>query len=148
MSELKPELLSQVKIAMKSGDKTRLAALRLISAAVKQIEIDQRKDLTDPEIMTVLEKMKKQRADSIEQYTKAERQDLLEQEEFEVRVINEFLPTPFSLQELEAVVKEAIAATEAVKISDMKKVMEHLKPLVAGRASSKDLSEVARKLLA
>jgi uncharacterized protein YqeY len=147
MSALKNSVMDHVKVAMKAGDKSRLAVLRLISAAIKQVEIDNRCELADDAIMTILEKMKKQRKDSIEQYVNAQREDLVAQEQYEIDVINEFLPTPLNAEELEALVQQAIKETEAKVVADIGKVMEWLQPHIAGRASSKDVGALIRKNL-
>jgi len=148
MNTLKNRVMDEVKLAMKAGDKSRLATLRLMAAAVKQIEIDTRAELNDSDIMTVFEKMKKQRKDSIEQYINAQRDDLVAQEQYEITIINEFLPTPLSQEELQSLVKDAVNHTQAVVVADIGKVMEWLQPRIAGRASSKDVGALIRKLLA
>ena len=147
MSALKDQVMDQVKLAMKAGDKQRLAALRLMSAAVKQVEIDTRAVLSDAEVMSIFEKMKKQRKDSIEQYKAAQRDDLIAQEQYEIDVISEFLPTPFTQEELENLVRQAVDETQATVVLDTGKVMEWLAPHIAGRASSKDVGAAIRKLL-
>jgi uncharacterized protein YqeY len=142
MNTLKNRVMDEVKLAMKAGDKSRLATLRLMAAAVKQIEIDTRAELNDSDIM------KKQRKDSIEQYINAQRDDLVAQEQYEITIINEFLPTPLSQEELQSLVKDAVNHTQAVVVADIGKVMEWLQPRIAGRASSKDVGALIRKLLA
>lgn len=139
--------MDEIKLAMKAGDKPRLATLRLMSAALKQVEIDTRSELADSEIMAILEKMKKQRKDSIEQYITAGRNDLVAQEESEIEIIKEFLPTPFEPAALQLLVEQAIAETLATSVSDTGKVMDWLQPKIAGRASSKDVGALIRKIL-
>lgn len=147
MSTLKANLMDQIKTSMKAGDKSKLAALRLISAAVKQEEVDTRAELDDASIIKILEKMKKQRTDSIEQYTKAQREDLVAQESYEISVIGEFLPAQLTQEELHILVQDAINAVGAKAVSDISKVMEILKPAIAGKASAKDVGELIRKLM-
>lgn len=147
MTTLKTRVMDEIKLAMKAGDKPRLATLRLMSAALKQVEIDTRSELADSEIMVILEKMKKQRKDSIEQYITAGRNDLVAQEESEIEIIKEFLPTPFEPAALQLLVEQAIAETLATSVSDTGKVMDWLQPKIAGRASSKDVGALIRKIL-
>jgi uncharacterized protein YqeY len=147
MTTLKTRVMDEIKLAMKAGDKPRLATLRLMSAALKQVEIDTRSELADSEIMAILEKMKKQRKDSIEQYITAGRNDLVAQEESEIEIIKEFLPTPFEPAALQLLVEQAIAETLATSVSDTGKVMDWLQPKIAGRASSKDVGALIRKIL-
>lgn len=123
-----------MKTALKAGDKRRLGAVRLILAAVKQKEVDERKELGDPEVLAVLEKMLKQRRDSISQYEQAGRTDLAEQEAFEVGVIQGYMPAALGDAEITALIEEAIAATGAKAMADMGKVMAIVKPKIQGRA--------------
>lgn len=119
---------------MRAQDKRRLGVLRLITAAIKQKEVDERITLDDAQVMTTLEKMIKQRRDSIQQYQAGNRQDLAEQESFEIGIIQTFLPAQLSAAEIDAAVAAAIAATGAVTAKDMGKVMGALKSQLAGKA--------------
>ncbi|MCY4154151.1 MAG: GatB/YqeY domain-containing protein [Gammaproteobacteria bacterium] len=140
MSELKHRINEDVKSAMRSKDKERLAALRLISAAIKQREIDERINLDDAQVSAVLNKMAKQQRDSIEQYASAGRDDLVKKEQFELSIILGYLPQPLDAAQISAKVAEAIAATGAVGMKDMGKVMGQLQAALQGRA---DLSQVS-----
>ena len=131
---LKDTIISDIKVAMKSGDKDRLKVLRLVSASIKQVEVDQRKDLTDADVVSVLEKMQKQRRDSIEQFEKGGREDLAAIERAEMAVIEPYLPEKLSDAELDALIDEAISSTGAESIRDMGKVMGAIKAKAAGRA--------------
>jgi len=131
---LKQRIQDEMKSAMKAGDKRRLGVIRLILAALKQKEVDERIELEDSHVLTVLEKMVKQRRDSVTQYQQAGREDLAEQESFEIGVIQEYLPAALSEAEIAALVDEAVAATGAASVKDMGKVMGLLKPKLQGRA--------------
>lgn len=137
-----------MKAAMRSKDTLRLGVIRLINAAIKQREVDERIDLDDTQILTILDKMAKQRRDSIEQYTKGDRSDLADKERAEIEVINEFLPPALSDAELEAMVTDAIAATGASSPRDMGKVIGQLKPKVQGRADMGAVSAMIKAKLA
>lgn len=131
---LKDQIKDEMKTAMKAGDKPRLAVIRLMMAAVKQIEVDERKELNDAEVLAVIDKMNKQRRESIKQYNDANRQDLADIEQAEVEVLKTFLPEPLSADQVNQLVDEAIAATGAAGMQDMGKVMGILKPKLQGRA--------------
>lgn len=148
MSDLRTRINEDVKTAMKAKDKPRLNVLRLITAALKQKEVDERIELDDAQVLAVLEKMVKQRKDSIEQYQKAGRDELAEQEAFEIGIIQEYLPEQLSEAEIEALVDEALAATGARSMQDMGKVMGQLKPRLAGRADMGQVSQLIKKRLA
>jgi hypothetical protein len=137
-----------MRTALKAGDKRRLGAVRLILAAVKQREVDERTELTDPEVLAVLEKMLKQRRDSISQYEQAGRTDLAEQEAFEVGVIQGYLPAALGDAEIAALIEEAIAATGAKAMADMGKVMAIVKPKIQGRADMGAVSARVKQRLA
>ncbi|SRR5690554_1590869 len=145
MSELKGRITDSIKDAMRAGDKPRVATLRLITAAIKQREVDERKELGDDEIVAVLAKMVKQRRESIEQYDNAGRQDLADKERAEIEIINDFLPQPLSPEEIDAAIDRAISETGAESIKDMGKVMSLLRPQMQGRA---DLSAVSARIKA
>jgi uncharacterized protein YqeY len=131
---LKTRILDDVKAAMKAQDKPRLATLRLITAAIKQREVDERTEMDDAQVLSVLEKMIKQRRDSITQYEKAGRQELADQEKSEIAIIEDYMPEGLSEEEILAMVESAIAETGAASIRDMGKVMGLLKPQLQGRA--------------
>src|SRR5260370_16960174 len=131
---LREQLNEDMKAAMKARDPERLGALRLALAAVKQREIDERVTLDDAGVIAVIEKMIKQRKDSIAQYEKAARQDLADKEKFEISVIEAYLPQQLSQAEIDAIVAEAVDATGAKGPQDMGKVMGVVKPKLPGRA--------------
>lgn len=131
---LKQQITDEMKNAMKSGDKPRLGVVRLILAALKQIEVDERIELDDARVTATLDKMVKQRRESITQYEKAGRDELADQEKYEITVIQDFLPEQLGADEIDAMITEAIEATGAESIRDMGKVMGILKPKLAGRA--------------
>ena len=130
---------------MKAKDKPRLGVLRLITAAIKQREVDERINLDDNQVLAVLEKMLKQRKDSIAQYEKAGRNELAQQEASEISIIQEYLPEQLSDDEIDALIAEAISSTGAASMKDMGKVMGMLKPKLAGRA---DMGAVSGKIKA
>lgn len=131
---LKSRILDDVKNAMKAQEKSRLATLRLITAAIKQREVDERIELDDNQVLAVLEKMLKQRRDSIEQYRKAGRQELADQEQSEIDIIESYMPEGLGDAEIQAMVDAAIADSGASTVRDMGKVMGLLKPQMQGRA--------------
>lgn len=131
---LKGQITDDVKSAMKAGDKDRLKVLRLITAAIKQVEVDERRELDDPSVLAILGKMVKQRRDSISQYVQGERQDLADIERAEITVIEDYLPEELSDAELDELIEEAISATGAASIRDMGKVMSAIKTKAQGRA--------------
>ena len=130
---------------MRSGEKSRLQTIRLILAAIKQQEVDTRKELTDQNVTSVLTKMQKQRQESITQFKKANRQDLVDKESSELELIEEYLPEALSEDELCNLITEALTASGATSIKDMGKVMGILKPKITGRA---DLGAVSAKIKA
>jgi hypothetical protein len=142
---LKARITDDMKAALKAKDARRLGAVRLALAAVKQREIDDRKELGDAEVVGVLEKMIKQRRDSIAQYTAGGRQDLADQEQFEIDVLAAYLPQQASAAEIETAIGEAIAATGAKGVADMGKVMGQVKGKLAGRA---DMGQVSARVKA
>jgi len=128
---------------MKAGDKPRLATLRLMSAAIKQIEVDERIELDEPGTIAVLDKMLKQRRESIAQYEKANRDDLIAIEQAELEQIQEYMPAALSDDEIASVIEDAISSTGASSIKDMGKVMGKVKPTLQGKA---DMSAVSQKI--
>ncbi len=144
---LKAQIQADMKTAMKAGEKTRLGVIRLILAAVKQREVDERIELDDTQVLAVLDKMMKQRRDSIEQFGAAGRQDRVDVERFEVEVIQGYLPRALDEVELAALVEAAVTQSGAAAMSDMGKVMALLKPQVQGRADMGAVSaQVKRRL--
>jgi len=144
---LRETVLSDIKSVMKSGDKPRLAALRLLSAAIKQWEIDGRIELNDQQVLTVLDKMVKQRRESIRHYSEAGRHELVEQEEYEISVLQVYLPEPLSDAEIGTMLDKAIADSGAQSLADMGKVMGLMKPQVQGRADMGALSQLVKSRL-
>jgi len=146
-SQLKQRILEDVTACMRARDKERLATLRLVTAAIKQLEVDTRQELDDPGVLSVLEKMLKQRRDSLEQYTDAGRQDLADQESYEITVIEAYMPAALPAAELESLVDAAIAEAGATSMRDMGKVMGLLKPQVQGRADMGAVSAAVKQKL-
>jgi len=134
-----------MKAAMKAGDKRRLGVVRLINAAIKQREVDERVELDDTQVLVVLDKMLKQRRDSISQYEQAGREDLAAQERFEVEVCQTYMPAALSDDEIAGLIAEAIGSTGASGMQDMGKVMARLKPQLQGRA---DMAAVSKQIKA
>jgi len=137
-----------MKSAMKAGDKSRLGVIRLILAAIKQREVDERIELDDTQTLVVLDKMLKQRRESLDQYQKAGRTDLADQEAFEIEVIQTYLPQPLDAAEIDALIGEALAETGATTLRDMGKVMALLKPRLQGRADMSQVSASIKQRLA
>ncbi len=144
---LKAQLIDDMKTAMKGGDKARLSVIRLINAAIKQREVDERIELSDEQVLAVLDKMVKQRRDSIKQYTDAGRTDLADVEQAEVEIIQGYLPAALSDDEIAAIIERAIADTGAASMADMGKVMGKVKPQVQGRADMGAVSGLVKAKL-
>jgi len=145
---LRARINEDMKAAMRAGDKRRLGVLRLALAAIKQREVDERIEaLDDAQVTAVLDKMVKQRRDSIAQYEKGGRDDLVEQEAYEISVLQEYLPEALSEAEIQAAIDAAIAETGATSIKDMGKVMGALKPRLQGRADMGQVSARVRSRL-
>ncbi len=142
---LKEQLTAAMKDAMRARDKPRLGAIRLIQAEIKRIEIDERIDVDDTRVLAVLDKMRKQRKDSIEQFTAGGRPELADIEAAEITVIEEFMPAALSADEINQLVAAALEQTGAGSMKDMGKVMAMLKPQLQGRA---DMSQVSRQIKA
>ena len=140
---LKQRIDEDMKAAMRAKDKPRLGTIRLITAAMKQREVDERIELDDAQVLVILDKMLKQRRDSLSQYEAAARADLAAQEAYEIGVIQEYLPAPLSEAEIGAMIDEAITALGVASIKEMGKVMAALKPQMQGRA---DMSAVSAKI--
>ena len=132
---------------MRNKDKERVAILRMVTAAIKQKEVDERIELDDSQVLAVLDKMAKQHRDSIEQFSKAGRDDLVEKENSELRVVLEFMPEQLSDGELEQAIQEAVTATGAAGMKDMGKVMGILKPKVQGKADMGKVSGMVKQKL-
>ena len=147
MSEIKAGLMADIKACMKSGDKDRLAVLRLVSAAVKQREVDDRIDIDDQAMIAILDKMAKQRRESIEQFEKGGRTDLAAIEKKELEIIQTYLPQALPEEEIQALIDSAIADTGASEIRDMGKVMGKLKPALQGRADMSAVSALIKSKL-
>ena len=146
-SEIKTALQQHIKAAMKSGEKDKLGVLRLISAAFKQREVDERVELDDAACVAILDKMAKQRRESIEQYQAAGRDDLTQVEQKELAIIQDYLPQALSDSEINAAIDEAISSTGATGIRDMGKVMGLLKPKLQGRADMSAVSSLVKTRL-
>ena len=146
-SGLKDQIQDAMKTAMKGGDKERLAVIRLMMAAMKQVEVDERIELDDNRILGILDKMVKQRRDSVEQFEKGGREDLAAAERAEIEVLETYLPEQLSAEELAALVDEVIAATGAGSIRDMGKVMGQIKARAAGRADMGAVSATVKDRL-
>ena len=144
---LKGQITEDMKSAMKAGEKDRLKAIRLILAAIKQIEVDTREELDEPAVLAVLTKMVKQRRDSIGQFEKGDREDLAAIERAEIAVLNDYLPEQLSADELTAMIDEIVLSTGAEGIRDMGKVMGHIKSKAAGRADMGALSAIVKERL-
>ncbi|CAI8943600.1 GatB/YqeY domain-containing protein [Methylocaldum szegediense] len=147
MSALKDRLQADMKAAMKAGEKDRLGVIRLIMAAIKQREVDERTQLDDAQILAVLDKMAKQRRESIAQFQSAGRDDLVAAEQAELGIIQDYLPQALSEAEVESLINEALAESGASGIGDMGKVMAILKPKMQGRADMAAVSARVKSLL-
>ena len=145
---LRDRIREDMKAAMKARESQRLSAIRLLLAAVKQREVDERKDLSDAEVISVIEKMMKQRRDSIAQYQSANRRDLADAETFELNLLAGYLPKQLSDAEIADAVEAALAQTGAKAAADMGKVMGVLKPKLAGRADMGKVSALVKARLA
>jgi uncharacterized protein YqeY len=144
---LREQLNEDIKTAMKAREQNRLDALRLMLSAVKQREVDERITLDDAGVVGVVEKMIKQRKDSISQFERAQRQDLADKEKYEVSILEAYLPKQLSAAEVDAVIAEAIAASGAKGAADMGKVMALVKPKLAGRADMGKVSGLVKSKL-
>ena len=145
---LKQQITDDMKTAMKGGDKDRLGVIRLILAAIKQREVDERIVLDDAQVLGVVEKMIKQRRDSIAQFRAAAREDLASKEEYEVGVIQGYMPAQLGEAEIDAIIAKAIADSGATGAKDMGKVIGLVRPQVAGRADMAKVSESVKRKLA
>lgn len=144
---LKETILHDIKQAMRDKAQSKLDALRLISAAIKQIEVDERIEVNDERALIILDKLAKQRKESITQFKAAHREDLVEKEQFELDIIQTYLPPALSQEELNTYIAEAIHATGAAKMADMGKVMAILKPQIQGRCDMSEISSLIKAKL-
>jgi uncharacterized protein len=144
---LKDRIQQDVKDAMRAKDKSRLAAIRLITAAIKQREVDERVELNDSQVTAVLDKMAKQRRESISQFEKAGRDDLIAQEVMELEIIQSYLPEQLGEEEINALIDSTLQDTGATSIKDMGKVMGQLKPKLQGRADMSAVSALIKARL-
>jgi uncharacterized protein YqeY len=144
---LRQQITEDMKAAMRAKDAARLSAIRLLLAAIKQREVDERIELSDADVIAIIEKMNKQRRDSISQYEAAARQDLADVEKFEMSVLTEYMPQQLTETEVVAAVDEAVAAVGAAGPQDMGKVMGYLKPKLAGLADMGRVSAMIKARL-
>ena len=144
---LKARISEDMKNAMRAKDSARLSAIRLLQSAIKQREVDERIELNDGQVIEAIEKMLKQRRDSISQYEAANRHDLADVEKFEVTVLQEYLPQALTEDEVAAILEQVISETGASGIKDMSKVMAAVKPLVVGRADMAKISGLIKTRL-
>ncbi|MES9859523.1 MAG: GatB/YqeY domain-containing protein [Candidatus Thiodiazotropha sp. LLP2] len=144
---LKNRIQDDVKAAMKAKDKARLGTLRLITSAIKQREVDERIELDDSQVLAILDKMIKQRRDSVEQYESAGRQELADQEKREIVIIEDYLPAGLADDEIAAMIESAIQEAGAAGMQDMGKVMGKLKPQMQGRADMGKVSALVKQQL-
>lgn len=147
MSETRQRILDDIKAAMKAADKPRVAKLRQMSAAIKQIEVDQRIELDEQGTIAVLDKMLKQRRESIAQYEKAGRDDLIAVEQAELELIQEYMPAALSEEEINKIIDDAIASSGASSVKDMGKVMGLVKPALQGKADMSVVSQTIKQRL-
>jgi uncharacterized protein YqeY len=145
---LRAQIAEDMKTAMRAKDAPRLSAIRLLLAALKQREVDERIELTDADVLAIIDKMIKQRRDSIEQFEKGARKDLADKEQFEITVLQGYMPAAMSAAEVDAAVAEAIVSTGAKLMADMGKVMAVLKPRLAGRVDMGKVSALVKTRLA
>jgi uncharacterized protein len=145
LSTLKERITDDMKAAMRSGEKERLGVIRMITAAIKQREVDERIALDDAQVLSVLEKMIKQRKESVEQFKAGNRQDLVDKESSEITLLQGYMPSQLSGADIDALIAEAVAATGAASIKDMGKVMAIIKAKAQGRA---DMAAVGAKIKA
>ena len=144
---LQEKIDGDIKSALKSGAKDKVSALRMLSAALKNKQIDKRRPLTDDEVVETVRSLIKQRRDSIEQFTKGGRQDLVDKETAEVAILEVYLPQQMSREEIEAVVRSTVTETGAQGAKDMGKVMKALMPKIGGKADGKIVSELVKAAL-
>ena len=144
---LKEKITADMQNAMRSKDSEKLNAIRLLQSSIKQKEVDDRIEIDDKSILNIIEKMLKQRGDSIEAFKKANRNDLVLKEEFEVKILQTYMPEPLSLEEVEKEIDEAIKASDAKSMNDMGSVMNLVKTKLSGRASMAEVSQKIKEKL-
>ncbi|WP_456402094.1 GatB/YqeY domain-containing protein [Persephonella sp.] len=147
MSQILKKLQEEMKISMKQGDKDRLSVIRMLISEIKKVQIDSKKELSDEEIITIIQRYAKQRKESIKQYKEAGREDLVEKEEKELSIVQEFLPEQLSEEEIEKIVDETIKEVGATSIKDMGKVMKSVLEKVKGQAEGSVVSAIVKKKL-
>lgn len=147
MSELFKKLQDEMKNALKSGDKDRLSTIRMLISEIKKVQIDSKRELSDEEIIGILQKYVKQRKEAYQQYINAGRQDLADKELAEINVVQEFLPQPLSEEELTSIVEETIKELGASSIKDMGKVVKSVMEKVKGRAEGSVISRIVKEKL-
>ena len=145
--ELKAQIQDDVKTAMKAGDKEKVGTIRLILAAIKQREVDERIELDDTQVIAILDKMAKQRRESIQQFNRGNRPDLVATEQAELDLIQTYLPQPLTEAELNLLLDQAISNTQANGMKDMGKVMAYMKPQIQGRADGSKVSQMVKDRL-
>ena len=144
---IKQTISEDMKTLMRAKDTARLGAVRLLQASIKQKEVDERIELTDDQVLSVIQKMLKQRKDSIEAYQKANRQDLIDQEQLEIDVLTKYMPEPLSDDEVSKIIDDVIAEVNATDMKDMGKVVGILKSQISGRADMGQVSKIVREKL-
>ena len=144
---IKKTISEDMKTLMRAKDTARLGAVRLLQASIKQKEVDERIELTDDQVLSVIQKMLKQRKDSIEAYQKANRQDLIDQEQLEIDVLTKYMPEPLSDAEVSKIIDDVIAEVNATDMKDMGKVVGILKSQISGRADMGQVSKIVREKL-
>ncbi|MFY7697481.1 MAG: GatB/YqeY domain-containing protein [Legionella sp.] len=144
---IKDIISNDLKTAMRARDKKTLDALRLISASIKQIEVDERIDVDDQRMLLLLDKLAKQRNESITQFRAAHREDLVAQEQFELDIIKKYLPEPLDEKSIQLIIEQALGETGAQCLGDMSKVMAKIKPMVQGRADMSKVSSIIKEKL-
>ena len=144
---IKQTISEDMKTFMRAKDTARLGAVRLLQASIKQKEIDDRVELTDDQVLSVIQKMLKQRKDSIEAYQKADRQDLIDQEQLEIDVLSKYMPEPLTDDEVSKIIDKVISEVNATDMKDMGKVVGVLKSKISGRADIGQVSKIVREKL-
>ncbi len=144
---LKAQIMTDMKTAMKAKDKDTLGTIRMLTAAIKQVEVDERRELSDADILSIVSKMIKQRKDAAEQYAEANREDLQQQELAEIEVIKTYLPEQLSTDEVTSIVQDIVQTTGATGMQDMGKVMGLVKAKVAGQADMGAVSQIVKAAL-
>lgn len=145
MTTLKNQITEVLKATMRAKEMSKLTVIRSLQAAIKQIEVDERKELDDSQVLAVIEKQIKQRKESVKAFQGANREDLASKEQAEIEVLSQFLPEAMTEEELDSIIAKAVAEQEATSMKDMGKVMNSLRPLIAGRA---DPAQVSAKIKA